>query len=221
MAARAKAANASAIYATIRAEIVAGELAPATPLREAALASRFGVSRTPIRDVLSRLLHDGLLERAVTGLQVATNSIERTIQVYDLRTLLEGQVAAEAADSRREADLMLLRRLLNRDRALDNPSTAERVRVNLEFHNAVWDAAHNGVLRDILERLAMNGVSAPQTTLDVGDRWAISLDQHAEMIDAIEDRDAERARHVAQKHLADARALRLKILTDDLNVESA
>jgi DNA-binding GntR family transcriptional regulator len=116
---------------------------------------------------------------------------------------------------------MLLRRLLDRDRALEDPSTPERVRVNLEFHNAIWDAAHNGVLRDMLERLALNGVSSPQTTLDNEDRWRVSLDQHAELIDAIEARDTQLAREVAQKHISDAKALRIKILTDRLSDDTA
>ena len=205
--------NNQAIYEALRDEIISGELGPGTPLREVALAARFSVSRTPIREVLRRLLHDGLLERAISGLQVATSSVERTIQVYEVRILLESQAAREAAESRSTSDLAVLRRLIERDRALVDPSIADRVKTNLEFHNAMWDASRNGVLRDILERLSMNGVSAPQTTLNDDDRWKRSLDQHTAMVDAIEARDADRAAEVATQHLSEARDIRLRVLT--------
>lgn len=213
MTAKVKSMNAEGIYATLRSEIVGGALPPGTALREVAVAARFGVSRTPIREVLRRLLHDGLLERASTGLQVVTNSVERTIQVYDLRILLEGQVAVEAAETRRAADLLLLHRLLEHDRSLVDPPIALRVQSNLEFHNAIWDAAHNTVLRDILGRLAMHGVSAPQTTLDDDARWVQSLDEHEALIRAIEERDVVSAKRIAEQHIAEAKELRIRILT--------
>jgi len=213
MAASAKTVNARAIYSALRNEIVSGDLAPGTPMREVSLAARFGVSRTPIREVMRQLLNDGLLERGASGVQVATSDVERTIQVYDARILLEGQVVTEAAENRRSSDLFKLQRLLDRDRALVDPPIGQRVTTNLEFHSALWDAAHNAVLSEILERLALNGVSTPQTTLNDDDRWTIALDEHAAMLAAIEARDGERASELAKRHLTEARDIRIQRLT--------
>ena len=94
------------IFSTLRDEIVSGVHAPGTPFREIALSTRFEVSRTPIRTVLSRLEQDGLLNRVDRGLQVPHPDPERVIQVYDMRILLEATAAKEAAQARQLSDTL-------------------------------------------------------------------------------------------------------------------
>lgn len=200
------------IYRRLRAEILAGTHQPGTPMREVGLAERFGVSRTPVREALGRLQHERLLERAARGLQVPAVDPQEVIQVYDMRVLLEAEAAGQAAQSRNEADLMHLKGLLDRDRRLQSPDDAERTAANLEFHAAVWTAAHNRVLQDLLERLSTHLVHAPRSTLSVGDRWEKSLDEHEALIAAIEARDAGTAQSLARQHMETARRLRLELL---------
>jgi DNA-binding GntR family transcriptional regulator len=202
------------MYEQLRADILGGVYTPGTALREAAVAVRFGVSRTPTREVLSRLLHEGLLERGTRGMQVPSLSMETVIQVYDLRILLEGEAASQAAENRRAADLIELQRLLRRDRDLKDPDDLTRIKSNLEFHAAVWAAAHNAVLRDVLDRLAVHLVRAPRSTLSVGHRWEESLDEHAALLEAISDRRADEARAILGRHMQTARRIRMELLAD-------
>src|SRR5262245_52183435 len=168
--------DAKTVYGRLREEIVSGTLQPGSPLREIALAERFGVSRTPVREALRRLEQDRLLVPGGRGMEVRAIDPHEVVQVYDLRVLLE----AEAA--RQTADLLRLEGLLSRDRALANPDDATRMRTNLEFHAAVWQAAHNPVLTDLLARLTTHLVHAPHSTL-AGDRWQEALAEHAEMLE--------------------------------------
>ncbi|MCU1441334.1 MAG: hypothetical protein JWP85_2331 [Rhodoglobus sp.] len=201
------------MYEELKFAIRSGEIAAGMPLREAALSTRFGVSRTPVREALNRLFHEGLLERRTRGLFVRVVGIDEVIQIYDLRILLEGEAASQAAESRRPGDLLRLEALIQRDRSLTEPSDDTRISTNLEFHAAIWTATNNRVLRDILERLATHLVHAPQSTLS-GQRWAEALDEHEAIFNAIDGRDNERARRLAEEHMRVARGLRIGMLTE-------
>jgi DNA-binding GntR family transcriptional regulator len=206
--------DAQSVYLQLRTEILAGRLLPGSPLREIALAERFGVSRTPVREALRRLEQDRLLEPGARGMAVRAVDPHEVVQVYDMRVLLEAEAAGQAARARGAADLMRLEGLLARDRALPHPDDETRTRTNLEFHAALWRAAHNPVLVDLLERLSVHLVHAPRSTLSVGDRWATALDEHAALIDAVRRHDEPTARAVASSHMATARELRLTLLRE-------
>jgi DNA-binding GntR family transcriptional regulator len=204
--------DAQSIYESLRAEINHGGLPPGSPLREVALAERFGVSRTPVREALRRLQHDRLVVPGVRGLQVREVDPQEVVQVYDVRILLEGEAAREAARARTEADLVLLEGLLARDRSLVDPPDQERAQTNVEFHAAVWRAAHNRVLSDLLQRLTVHLVRTPHSTLSAPGRWEQAMSEHEQLFRAIAEGDAEAAAGVASEHMRRAREIRLRLL---------
>jgi DNA-binding GntR family transcriptional regulator len=204
--------DAKAVYRTLRAEIRAGALPPGSPLREIPLAERFGVSRTPVREALRRLEQDRLLVAAERGMVVRVIDPQEVVQIYDLRVLLEAEAAGQAARDRRTADLVRLEGLLDRDRGLAEPDDSARIRTNLEFHGALWQATHNPVLVDLLERLTTHLVHAPHSTLSVADRWREALDEHACILEAVRNRDERTARDLAAAHMSTAREIRLRLL---------
>lgn len=200
------------IYAQLRSEILAGAIAPATPLREVTLGERFGVSRTPVREALRRLQHDRLLDRGARGLQVHQATPQEVIQVYDVRILLEQEAAGQAALSHDITDIMQLEGLVERDRALSEPDDNTRASTNLEFHAAVWAAAHNPVLQDLLQRLSTHLIRTPHSTLSVGERWDEALAEHSKLVAAITAGDETAARKTAREHMETARRIRLDLL---------
>lgn len=200
------------IYAQLRSEILAGVIPPGTPLREVTLGQRFGVSRTPVREALRRLQHERLLVRGARGLQVHQATPQEVIQVYDMRILLEQEAAGQAARSRGITDIMQLEGLVERDRALLEPDDRTRASTNMEFHAAVWAAAHNPVLQDLLQRLSTHLIRTPHSTLSVGERWNEALAEHAKLVAAISEGDETAARSTAREHMEKARRIRLDLL---------
>ncbi|MGI5122684.1 GntR family transcriptional regulator [Marinactinospora thermotolerans] len=202
------------IYEQLRADILAGAIPLGTPLREVAVAERFGVSRTPVREALRRLQHDRLLEAGVRGLQVRAPGPEEVVQIYEARILLEAEAARQAAGARSVADLAHLEGLLARDQALEDPDDGTRAATNLEFHEAVWRATHNPVHIDLLRRLPVHLVSTPRSTLSTPGRWEAALAEHARLLRAIADRDAEAAATIARDHMRTARDIRVRMLRE-------
>ncbi|MBP2218089.1 GntR family transcriptional regulator [Arthrobacter sp. CAN_C5] len=209
----------SVVFRVLRSEILAGVHPPGTPLREVGLSERFGVSRTPIREALSRLQHERLLERAARGLQVPQIDPQEVIQIYDLRVMLEQEAAGQASSSRTASDIMRLEALVERDRDLGSPDDQTRIRCNIEFHTAVSTAANNRVLQDLLERLSTHLINTPRSTLSVGNRWEDALDEHEALVKAIVDQRADDARQIARQHMETARALRLELLKSAAKTE--
>jgi len=203
--------DSDSIHAQLKHDLLRGAFQPGDALREVALAERFGVSRTTVREALTRLLHEGLLERRARGLFVKEIDPEQIMQVYDLRILLEGQATYEAATARTEVDLMRLQALVDRDRALTAPDDTTRLSTNIEFHRAMWRAAHNQVLEDLLERLATHQIHAPTSTLSTGTRWEESLEEHQQIVDALRGRDGQAAQQLMRTHMSTAKSLRLQM----------
>lgn len=190
---------------------MSGELVPGEQLVELALAEWCQVSRTPIREALTRLEQDGLVRRTDRGLIVRESSPEEILDLYDTRIVLESRAAAVAADRRTSIDLISMRRADDRVRraaADDSNTMAER---NRELHRTVWRASHNESLIDLLERLNMHLGRYPATTLAFPGRQETSHVEHTDLIDAIEARDAESASRIATAHFTAARDIRLKL----------
>ena len=106
-------------YEEIRDAIIGLRLQPGDSLREAALAERLGVSKTPVREALGRLEKEGLVETtSFKGAVVSSYSREDLIEIYELRELLEGAAARTAADRSSTETVDRLRDIVERSREL-------------------------------------------------------------------------------------------------------
>jgi DNA-binding GntR family transcriptional regulator len=208
-------------YETLKKAILSGEFTPGQPMAEVSLAEWCAVSRTPIREALGRLEQDGLVHRNDRGVVVVRErSPQEIIDIYDTRLLLEANVGRFAAERRTELDIRLLRRLLEVDNQLDVADPDAMADANRTFHRAVWRASHNESLLDLLERLNLHLARYPGTTLAAPGRWHTALEQHAELVTAIENRDTNAAHDIALKHFQDARDIRLDLFATETAYQS-
>jgi DNA-binding GntR family transcriptional regulator len=196
-------------YERIKDAITAGELIPGQPMVETVLAQWCGVSRTPIREALTRLEQDGLLIRSDRGLVVRERSPEEILDIYETRILLEAAAARTAAARRSHIDVINMRRQAQQLDNLDTTDEAAMARANREFHRSVWRASHNESLIDLLDRLNSHLARYPEATLSRPGRWAQANEEHRAIVDAIERQDLETAHDLAAQHFTTARDLRL------------
>lgn len=204
----------TSVYDAIRDAIVAGRIKPGETLSENRLAAEFGTSRTPIREALHRLEIEALVERLPRGVQVRETSPEEIIDIYDVRITLEGAAARAAAERATELDRRRLR-AAQATMAAAGAAPRERAVANRQFHEAIWAASHSPTLIDLLHRLNVHLVRYPTTTLEGDERWSAVLEEHEELLDAIDARDALRAREIAERHMQGAREVRMRMYAGD------
>jgi DNA-binding GntR family transcriptional regulator len=198
------------VYEQLYADILSGDLSAGSALVEATLASRYGTSRTPVREALRRLEQDGLLERRARSLRVRSTSPEEILEVYEVRIALEGIAARSAAEKRGDLDLMRLRAAAEDMRNTQPAEPQAIARSNRRFHESLWAASHNSTLIDLLRRLEAHLLRYPETTLSAPGRLEEALDEHDGLVEAIASRDEHRARQLAETHMTAARDIRIQ-----------
>ncbi|MGH3661167.1 MAG: GntR family transcriptional regulator [Micromonosporaceae bacterium] len=198
-------------YERLQQAILVGELAPGQQLVETTLAQTYEVSRTPIREALTRLEQDGLVVRSSRGLVVRERSPEEILDIYETRIVLEATAARVAAARRTQIDVITLKRIADRLERLESRDEDEMADANREFHRAVWRASHNETLADLLTRLDLHLARYPATTLSQPGRWEEANHEHRSIIEAIDKQDGTLAAELAATHFTKARDLRLAL----------
>ena len=206
------------VYAELRRRILDGEIAPDTPMSEYELATQLDVSRTPVREALHRLASDGLVKNiANRGAFVVGLSPSDIREIYEIREQLEPYAAGVAAREMPESQIRELRRNLTTARALaragDHEGTFES---DVALHEEIVAVTGNARLIEILARLKdqvhrIRVVAGKDST-----RIVETIAEHRAIIDAIADRDANRARQAMQLHLRGARDNALRMATSRL-----
>jgi DNA-binding GntR family transcriptional regulator len=195
------------IYKTIRERICLLEYEPGARLAEEELAAEFGVSRTPIRSVLSRLESEGLVKsRHGVGTFVTDVDIEELAQVYQLRTELAVLIGRLDPLPRAEADLARARALLVRcDRLNPADHPREFARINMDFAQELSAMTGNQPLREISERLYYLTTriwlkSVPR--LNRRDEITVFRREMADILAAMEIGDLEAVGHIRRSHIS-------------------
>ncbi len=199
----------------IRELIVQGEFKAGERIREAPLAERLAVSRTPLRLALDRLAHEGLLEmRPKGGFVVRQFSVQDLLDAIDLRGVLEGTAArwaSERWETRTEVDPLYdciaeTHELLQR-----SMTSVELIRqyseINERFHTELLNLAKSPTLAQAVAQVMALPFSSPNAFVfaeseseDHRDALLISNSQHEAIADAIADREGARAEAVAWEH---------------------
>jgi DNA-binding GntR family transcriptional regulator len=200
---------------TLRGLILQGDLAPGARLGEVELAARLGVSRTPVREALSRLAAEGLVEVAPNrGARVATWTVAELEGVFDLRSVLEPQLTAHAVPRARPADVEELDALARRMHEVGGPGPRQDldalVPLNRAFHDRlVALAAHPTLAAALAAAIHPPIVRRNFLTYDE-ESLRRSLAHHSEIVAALRAGDPEWARAVMTAHIANARAVMVR-----------
>jgi GntR family transcriptional regulator, rspAB operon transcriptional repressor len=190
-------------YQHIRADILRGRLPVGTVVGESALADELGISKTPVRQALQLLRGEGLLQvGARRQLVVRGFSPEHRQEIVDIRQALEALAVRAAAERMTLDDIDHLRLLLIRQkRAADADREDDFIDLDEEFHLRMAAGAGMPVVERLLRQLrgfvrVMHiGTTRPRGYL------AEVLAEHTAIVDALEDRDVEKAAEALNEHL--------------------
>lgn len=194
-----------AVYAAVREMVVSGRARPGQRLRQQALAQALNVDQRTVREALSRLVSEGLLQREpYKGVRAVLLPVPELMDVYRMRALLEPLAMEAAAGRITPEETARMRALL--PRASGSPlEEAESGVPHREFHWIAIRASQRWQVIRILEHL-WNVISthawlqAPTDEQRMRDS-RVNLDLHMRLVEALEARDSKRAAEIGAEHV--------------------
>lgn len=188
------------VYEAIAEMIIGRELKPGEHLVENELAAHLGVSRQPVREALQRLQTEGWVDlRPAHGAFVHVPTDEEADQLLAVRTLLEAESARLAAKNGTPEQIEQLREAQRRGvEAVAADDQEEMVAANAALHAHVVAMSGNTVLADLIASVdrRVRWYYLPIARSRGKDAW----DEHAEIIEAIEERNSRRAGNLMRQH---------------------
>ena len=183
--------------------IIDGKLMPGERLDETVLAKKFGVSRTPVREAIRGLTAIGLVDNSGRqGAEVSQVSVSMLIEMFEVMAVFEGmcaQLAARRASRDEISEMYSTHKIL--ENIFKNGDHKEFYKVNLEFHDQLYSAAHTQFLAGQTLRLRRRlSPYRMKVTYQPG-RMKSTLTEHYEILEAVNRGDSELAMNAARSHV--------------------
>ena len=206
----------SDVFQTLRDMAISYELRPGVRLSEIELAAQLGVSRTPVREALARLVTEGFLEPSTRGYMRRPLQVQDVLDLYEARMAVERECLRYAVERATEDQIAELQSFLDLSRAAD-PGTAARELVELDeaFHNRIAAMSGNAELARMLGNLNervrfIRWIDMEKVGRDSTQR------EHGAIADAIAQRDREAAARLMDEHIALRREQIVEAVTQGL-----
>jgi DNA-binding GntR family transcriptional regulator len=213
--------SAETVYLHLRDGIVHGRYPTGHRFTETLLAAELHVSRTPVREALTRLKGDGLVTAARGGVRVITLTRKDVLDAYQVRGALERVVASMAATRQSEGSLARadvdklteLATVFSRD--VDAGDIDAAVDANLQLHERIVAMSGNRLAGEFLGRVWARMAISSASNLTPGSAWSRkAAEDHFLLARAIADGDPEAADRVAYDHVTTAEAVYRERLVD-------
>jgi len=171
-------------------------------LDERKLAQDFGISRTPVREAMAQLESEGFVRSVPRrGIYVVRKTKREVIELIEAWAALESMAARLMTEKATDDEIAGLRRLFATfERGADAAKLDDYSEMNIEFHQTIIRLSHNQMLIDMAENLFAHMRMIRRKTIGEKDRAARSIQDHINIIKAIETRDTERAGALVRDH---------------------
>jgi DNA-binding GntR family transcriptional regulator len=191
------------VYDQLRVGILEGELEPGTELAEVALSEQLGVSRGPIREAISRLAAEGLVNvRPRRGAVVRSLSKEEFLELYQVREALERmavQLAVPRLTDTELKELAALNEVMSASAAHDD--IGGFFEANVAFHSRLLEASGNSTLQEVYRQLLGQLGRYRLRSLTLRGNLQRSVSEHAAILRAAKRGDADRAAQLMAEHI--------------------
>ncbi|AXK31864.1 GntR family transcriptional regulator [Streptomyces armeniacus] len=196
------------VHHELREQIIAGDFPAGARLSVPALAERLGVSRSPVREAIVRLVHERLArEEPRRGAVVADVSHKALIAIYEVREVLEGLATRLAVEN---AGQRLIRTLVDvlreHEHAVSAVDLATASEADMTFHRLIREAADNAEVVRMLDDVQTQVRLAMRTTQVTGGP-KLAVADHRAILTAMEAGDPAAAENAARAHIARLRTV--------------
>lgn len=197
-------------YAAIKEGLISGTFTPGQPLVIRSLAEKYGISTTPVREALQRLVAERLLTMLPTRSIVVPNpSIEKFTELLRIRSVLEGLAGQLATDNITKGHIARLNGMLNEiDIAIEEGDTRSYLGLNQKFHFYIYERANSPYLLQLIQDLWGQVGPFFNSLFEDGAYPSKANEQHRKIVSALQegDRDAVRE-HIVKDITVAAEAL--------------
>ena len=171
-------------------------------LDERALGEQLGVSRTPVREAISRLEQEGLVENiARRGAFVVRKNKDEILDIVDVWAALESMAARLATSRASDEEISQLRKSFSTYDGDDARAHIDEYSdTNIEFHQTIIRLGHSELITQMADQLFFHMRAIRASTIKDRDRVAQSVMDHSRIIEAIEERDAYHAEQLVRDH---------------------
>ena len=190
-------------YEQIKQRILDNEYKPGYQALEQEIAEDLGVSRTPVREALIRLQHEGLVELIPRrGMRVVPIVPSDMQEIYEVLTSLESMAAELLARKRPDERTLAPMRTATEDmeRAIRNDDLESWADADERFHRSLLDLCGNRRLAQMANAVRDQGHRARMVTLRLREKPVASIAEHQQVLEAIENGDWETARDIHYQH---------------------
>ena len=200
-------------YAELKRQILTLELKPGERIYEPAMAAALGVSRTPLREAIRRLISESLLEQQATG-AVLVPELDKAVisELYEVRAAMESLMARNACLKATAADIEALRGILARNAAVVEFAD-DAMQQGMSLHAKIAEIAGNSWARRFHDQISSQMERYRHFTNSTQERRDQALIQHRTLVDAVAGGDPEKAAKTAFEHVLAARDAALRVIS--------
>ncbi len=191
------------VYQTLRSAILTGDLKPGERLMELQLADKLGVSRTPIREAIRMLEHEGLAKTIPRkGAEVAKMTEKDMEDVIQIRLALEELAGSVACIKITPDELDMLKAAMTAfEERLNDSDVVEIAKADEEFHDIIIRSAENPKLLEIMKNLREQIYRYRAEYLKKKEVYPILIKEHRELYASLAERNSEAVVKIMQDHL--------------------
>lgn len=194
------------VFIQLQNDILNGKYQPGDSLIETRLSEELGVSRTPIREALRQLELEGLVQSVPNKGAVVTGITAKDIEdIYKIRMLIEGLAARLAAEKITREELDELKEAVELEEFYTQKNdTCHLLKFDSRFHEIIFKASKSRPLMHTLSTFHHYVQRARNASLSSPTRAQKALDEHRAILQAIIERDADRAEKLTTEHIRNA-----------------
>lgn len=195
------------IYQDLKQQIITCQLAPGQIVNEGHLAKQLGVSTTPVREALTKLHHDHLVQPIERkGYLITTLTLKDIQEIFEVRLVLERAITELATERVTDEDLQRLEHFLELEfDPQDRDAMYRQIESNRDFHMTISGIVHNDRLHEHFERVFVDAQRLQYMDLERGKGREAWARDHERIVDALRRRDKEAAGLAVVDALEEAR----------------
>lgn len=193
------------VFDQLESDILAGKYKRGSLLTETGLCQELGVSRTPVREALRRLEQEHIIESRGKGMEVLGITEQDAAVMFAIRRQIEGMAAAGSARNITAEQLAQLRENIELQEFYISRNDTEKIKsLDSEFHKKIYESAGSVVYYDTLLPLHNKLQKVRKTSLENRGRAKLSVQEHRQILAAIEARDEKGAEEAMARHVGNA-----------------